>query len=137
VDPAAQAFLDRLHLTNKSGGGIAGPQHVEFMYQFGWFGILPLAFLYFSVACWSIRKLNTTGGEAPLVWATLAPIFFGLTMQTRCYFFATFCNTLVLWGTLYLVSVDRKLLSAIPPRPVLFWKRRKPGVKARGQDQAR
>ena len=25
VDPAAQAFLDRLHLTNKSGGGIAGP----------------------------------------------------------------------------------------------------------------
>ena len=25
VDPAAQAFLDRLHLSNKSGGGIAGP----------------------------------------------------------------------------------------------------------------
>lgn len=88
--------------------GVAGPQHVEFIYQFGWIGILPLAFLYFSLACWTIGKINARGGECRLVWATLAPIWFGFHMQGRGYFFQAFCECVVIVGTLYIVSADPK-----------------------------
>ncbi len=89
--------------------GIAAPQQVEMLLQFGWFGVLPLAFLYFSIACLLIRRVAYTSREGRIAGAALIPYFFGFYMQTRGYFFQIFADGLFTLGPLFLLTIGSKV----------------------------
>jgi hypothetical protein len=103
---ATQRYADK--------AGIAAPQHVEMLLQFGWPGVLPLAFIYFSFACWLVRRVAYTGRETRIAGAALIPFYFGYYMQTRGYFFQIFADGLFILGPLFLLTLDSKL--AVPNR---------------------
>lgn len=84
--------------------GVAAPQHVEILYQFGWVGLPVLAFLYFAIASKLVEKLLLTGRETRIAGCALVPAFFGFYMQTRGYFFQIFADALFMFGPLFLLN---------------------------------
>ncbi len=101
---------------NADKAGIAASQHVEMLLQFGWLGVFPLAFIYFSFACWLVRRAAYTGREVRIAGAALIPFYFGYYMQTRGYFFQIFADGLFILGPLFLLTLDSK--AAVPNRAV-------------------
>jgi len=89
--------------------GIAAPQHVEILVQMGWWGLFPLAFLYFSLAGWLVKSLAHRGYEARLAGCATVPPFFGYYMQTRGYFFATLADGLFMFVPLFLLNLNMRL----------------------------
>lgn len=87
--------------------GIAAPQHVEMLYQFGWEGLPILAFAYFAVAALIIRLLWRLGPDARIVGCAMAPAFFGYYMQSRGYFFQIFSDGLFMFGPLLLMYLGK------------------------------
>lgn len=86
--------------------GIAAPQHAEMLVQMGWWGLFPLAFLYFSVACRLVKGLAYRGYEARLAGCALVPSFFGYYMQTRGYFFQIVADGLFILAPLFLLNLN-------------------------------
>lgn len=85
--------------------GVAAPQHVEMLLQFGWIGLPLLAFFYFTIAARLINRLHTLGHEARIAGCAIAPVFFGFYMQTRGYFFQIFSDSLFFFGPLFVVHL--------------------------------
>jgi hypothetical protein len=88
--------------------GIAPPQHVEILFQFGWWGLLPMAFCYFWIAGWLVRRVAFTGRDLRLAGCTLIPFFFGYYMQTRGYFFQVLADGVFILGPLFVLSAPRR-----------------------------
>ncbi|MBG0812500.1 hypothetical protein IY145_24530 [Methylosinus sp. H3A] len=88
--------------------GVAAPQHVEMLLQFGWVGLPILAFLYFCLAIHLVRRLNRLGREARIAGCALVPVFFGFYMQTRGYFFQILADGLFTFGPLFLMHLGDK-----------------------------
>ena len=96
--------------------GIAPPQQVEMLLQFGWLGVPMLAFLYFAIATLLIGRLSRLSREARLAGIAIAPAFFGYYMQSRGYFFQIFADSLFFFAPCFLVS-SRRARRAAPPSP--------------------
>ena len=103
-----QYFFAGTTVANADKAGIAASQHVEMLLQFGWWGLLPLSFLYFSFACWLNRRVSMTGWETRVAGSALIPCFFGFYMQTRGYFFQIFVDGLFSLGPLFLLTLGGK-----------------------------
>jgi len=82
--------------------GVAAPQHVEMLLQFGWMGIPFLAFLYFCAAGIIQHRLQRLSRPARIAGVALIPAFFGYYMQTRGYFFQVLSDSIFLFGPLFL-----------------------------------
>lgn len=95
-------FIAGFGVANADKAGIAAPQHVEMLLQFGWWGVLPLAFLYFSIACWLVKQCHRCGREARIAGCAMIPAFFGFYMQTRGYFFQILADGLFLFAPIFL-----------------------------------
>jgi hypothetical protein len=89
--------------------GVAAPQHVEMLVQMGWWGLFPLAFLYFLLAGWLVKGLAYRGYEARLAGCAMVPPFFGYYMQTRGYFFQVLADGLFILGPLFLLNLNMRL----------------------------
>jgi hypothetical protein len=98
-----RAFIAGFPIDNADKAGIAAPQQVEMLLQFGWIGLPFLAFLYFAIATLLIYKLNQLSREARVVGCSLVPCFFGYYMQTRGYFFQIFVDGLFTFLPLFLI----------------------------------
>ncbi len=99
--------------TNSFGAGVAVPQHVEMLFQFGWFGLPLLAFIYFYIIAYLIHRLNLLGYEARVAGCSLVPVFFGFYMQSRGYFFQILSDGLFVFGPMFLVHVFEKQLGSL------------------------
>ena len=97
-------FVAGTTVANADKAGVAAPQHVEMLYQFGWIGLPILAFLYFGLACLLIDRLLKTGRDTRIAGCTLVPAYFGFYMQTRGYFFQVFADGLFMFGPLFLLN---------------------------------
>ena len=95
--------------------GIAVPQHAEILVQMGWWGLVPLAFLYFSIAGWLVKRVAYTGREVRLAGCAIIPTYFGYYMQTRGYFFQIFADALFMLGPLFLLNIGMRRGSQRPP----------------------
>ena len=104
IDGATMAGADK--------AGIAAPQHVEMMLQAGWWGLLPLAFLYYWLACRLLRVAARSSFEVRLATYMLIPTFFGFYMQTRGYFFQVFVDFLFTLMPLLFLSGRRRRVAA-------------------------
>jgi hypothetical protein len=82
--------------------GVAAPQHVEILLQFGWIGLPFLACFYFCIAGLLYHWLQGLSRAARIAGSALIPAFFGYYMQTRGYFFQVFTDALFLFGPLFL-----------------------------------
>jgi hypothetical protein len=104
-------------LPSADQAGIAPPQHVEILFQFGWWGLLPMAFCYFWTAGWLVRRVAFTGRDLRLAGCTLIPFFFGYYMQTRGYFFQILADGLFILGPLFVLRArSRRQLRFRPNR---------------------
>lgn len=103
-------FLD----SNAVQAGIAAPQQVEMLLQFGWIGLPILAFLYFYGAIYLIYRLSRLGREARIAGCAIAPAFFGFYMQTRGYFFQILSDGLFMFGPLFLVHLWERRPFKVP-----------------------
>lgn len=83
--------------------GVAIPQHVEILLQFGWIGLPIIAFLYFWFAAYILDRLSRLGREARIAGFALVPVFFGFYMPTRGYFFQALTDGLFTFGPLFLL----------------------------------
>ncbi len=92
--------------------GIAAPQQAEILLQMGWWGLFPLAFLYFSIAGWLVKRFAYRGLDVRLAGCTLIPPFFGFYMQTRGYFFQILADGLFMLAPLFLLNIGMKRRSA-------------------------
>jgi hypothetical protein len=106
-------FISGATVANADQAGVAAPQHVEMLLQFGWFGMVPLAFLYFSIAALLIYKLSRLGREARIAGCSMAPAFFGFYMQTRGYFFQVFADALFIFGPLFAMHIASRLRATV------------------------
>jgi hypothetical protein len=97
--------------------GMAAPQQVEMIYQFGWFGVPLLAFIYF----WILTRLNSSvarlGREARIAGLSLIPPFFGYYMQSRGYFFQMSAEAVFTFSPVFILSWFSARSSAPIPRP--------------------
>lgn len=93
------------HLLDVSAdqAGVAAPQHVEMMLQFGWTGIFFLSFLYMSIICLIVKLLSKLGWEGRIAGFSIIPAFFGFYMQTRGYFFQILADGLFYFLPLFLI----------------------------------
>lgn len=92
--------------------GVAASQHAEMLLQVGWWGLLPLAFLYYWLACRLLRFAARASFEVRLAGYTLIPAFFGFYMQTRGYFFQVFVDFLFTLAPLLILSGRRRRVAA-------------------------
>jgi len=98
-------FTDGMTSPYANQAGIAAPQHVEMLYQFGWLGVPILAFLYFGLASRFAGVLNGLSRDCRIAGWALVPAFFGFYMQTRGYFFQVLADGLFVFGPVMLLSV--------------------------------
>jgi hypothetical protein len=85
--------------------GMAAPQHVEMIYQFGWIGVPLLAFLYFSLAIRLESRIARLNREARIAGFALIPPFFGYYMQSRGYFFQMCAEAVFTFLPLFLLHI--------------------------------
>jgi hypothetical protein len=97
---------------NAEAAGIAAPQHAEILLQMGWWGLLPLAFLYFSAAGWLVKRFAYRSQDVRLAGCSLIPFFFGYYMQSRGYFFQILSDGLFMLAPLFLLNIGMKRGSA-------------------------
>lgn len=88
--------------------GVAAPQHVEMLLQFGWLGLPILAFIYFRLAIVLLDFLGRRGLEVRVAAFALVPVFFGFYMPTRGYFFQILSDGLFTFGPLFLLTVGSR-----------------------------
>jgi hypothetical protein len=105
----ARHFIAGASAQGVETAGVAATQHVEMLLQFGWFGLLPLAFLYFSITGLLIGALLKQRYEARIAGCALVPAFFGYYMQTRGYFFQIFADALFMFGPLLILNFGSHL----------------------------
>ena len=105
------------------GAGVGASQHVEMLFQFGWFGLPFLAFVYFFIISYLIHRLNLLGYEARVAGCSLAPVFFGFYMQSRGYFFQILSDGLFIFGPIFLVHVFDKQVGIANTLPVKLFGR--------------
>jgi len=105
-------FIDGATVAGADKAGIAAPQHVEMLLQAGWWGLLPLAFLYYWLACRLLRVAARASFEVRLATYMLIPTFFGFYMQTRGYFFQVFVDFLFALMPLFILSGRRRRVAA-------------------------
>jgi hypothetical protein len=86
--------------------GIAATQQVELFLQFSWFGLPLLAFIFYLIAIWTIKRLHFLGRETRIAGCALVPVFFGFFMQQRGYLFQTLCEYLFTFGPLFLLNLQ-------------------------------
>jgi hypothetical protein len=98
-------FIAGTTVGNADKAGVAAPQHVEMLLQFGWVGLPVLAFLYFSLAGFMVSRLLRLGREARIAGCALVPAYFGYYMQTRGYFFQIFADGIFIFMPLFLVHL--------------------------------
>jgi hypothetical protein len=84
----------------------------------GWWGLLPLAFIYFLIAGWLVKRAAYRGGDARLAACALIPPFFGYYMQTRGYFFQIFADCLFMVGPLFLMNLGMPRIIRQARRPI-------------------
>ncbi len=101
-------LIDGATVAGADKAGIAAPQHVEMLLQAGWWGLLPLAFLYYWLACRLMRFAARASYEVRLATYMLIPTFFGFYMQTRGYFFQVFVDFLFTLMPLVILSGRRR-----------------------------
>ena len=97
-------FIAGTTVANADQAGVAAPQHVEMLYQFGWFGLPVLAFIYYGLACLLVGKLLKTSRETRIAGCALVPAYFGFYMQTRGYFFQVLADGLFMFGPFFLIN---------------------------------
>jgi hypothetical protein len=113
--PAAQYtqnFIAGAAQPGAESAGIAAPQQAEILVQMGWWGLVPIAFVYFCVAGWLIKRLAHRGREVRLAGCALIPSYFGFYMQTRGYFFQILADGLFILGPLFLLNLSMRRGSA-------------------------
>lgn len=86
--------------------GVAAPQHVELLLQFGWIGLPIGAFLYFKFATKVIDWAMALSYETRIATCALVPIFFGMYMPTRGYFSQVLSDGLFIFGPLFLLNIQ-------------------------------
>ncbi len=101
-------LIDGATVAGADKAGIAAPQHVEMLLQAGWWGLLPLAFLYYWLACRLLRVAARSSFEVRLATYMLVPTFFGFYMQTRGYFFQIFVDFLFTLMPLFILTRRRR-----------------------------
>ena len=101
-------LIDGATVAGADKAGIAAPQHVEMLLQAGWWGLLPLAFLYYWLACRLLRIAARSSFEVRLATYMLVPTFFGFYMQTRGYFFQIFVDFLFTLMPLFILTRRRR-----------------------------
>lgn len=94
--------------------GIAAPQVVEMIMQFGWAGVPILAFLYFSLVAFLATRLMKLGYEGRVVGLSLIPAFFGYYMQTRGYFAQILADGIFIFGPLFILYARVRLEGVQP-----------------------
>lgn len=102
---------------NAKAAGVAAPQHVEMLLQFGWIGLPILAFVYFRLAIVLLDRLSRRGREIRIAAFALVPVFFGFYMPTRGYFFQILSDGLFTFGPLLLLTIGSS--AAVPQRSYL------------------
>lgn len=101
-------FILGFPIDNADKTGIAAPQQVEMLLQFGWVGLPFLAVLYFGIATFLVFQLNQLSREARIAGCSLVPAFFGYYMQTRGYFFQILADGIFFFLPLFLVHYGVK-----------------------------
>ena len=86
------------------GAGVAPPQVAEFLLQWGWWGILPLAFIYYRFSTYLLDRIKTHERSVRITFYSLAPAFFGYYMQSRGYFFQILSDGLFVFLPLFFLS---------------------------------
>jgi hypothetical protein len=110
----ASGFLDQRAAAES---GTSAPQHVEMIYQFGWYGVPILAFIYFSIICRLQSAVSRLGRETRIAGMALIPPFFGYYMQSRGYFPQMIDEALFCFAPLFLLHIG-KARSTAPARNV-------------------
>ena len=97
-------FISGTTVANADKAGIAAPQHVEMLYQFGWIGLPVLAFIYFGFAATLVTQLLRLERSVRIAGCALVPSYFGFYMQTRGYFFQIFADGLFIFLPLFMLQ---------------------------------
>jgi hypothetical protein len=110
--PAASYLADFsngfLQSAAASKAGMAAPQQVEMIYQFGWYGVPVIAFVYFSIASGLMRPIGRITREARIAGFALIPPFFGYYMQSRGYFFQMAAEAMFTFAPLFILHIGRR-----------------------------
>jgi hypothetical protein len=135
-----QYFISGATVGSADMAGIAAPQHVEMLLQFGWFGMVPLAFLYFSIAALLVYNLSCLGREARIAGCSMVPSYFGFYMQSRGYFFQIFADALFTFGPLFVMHIATRLPATVEAdawgfRRAITRKSASPKIRAKGLEQ--
>lgn len=91
---------------NAAMAGIAGTQHAEFYMQFGWLGLPFLAFGFFMLAIWTIKRLSLLSPEARLAGMAIVPSLFGFYAQQRGYAFQFLCELIFTLFPLFWIHIQ-------------------------------
>jgi hypothetical protein len=118
----ATYFYDR---DAANSAGLAAPQQVEMLYQFGLAGVFAIAFIYFTLIIRLQSAMGRLGRDARIAGLALIPPFFGYYMQSRGYFYQMFLEAIFMFVPPFLVH-----LGMTGRRGVLAgWFRRVPAVQ--------
>jgi hypothetical protein len=83
--------------------GLAAPQQVEMLYQFGLAGVFVIAFVYFTLISRLQSAMGRLGRDARIAGLAIIPPFFGYYMQSRGYFYQMFLEAIFMFGPPFLV----------------------------------
>jgi hypothetical protein len=87
------------------GFGLAAPQQVEMLYQFGQAGVFVLAFIYFTLINRLQYAMARVSHDARIAGLSLIPPFFGYFMQSRGYFYQIFLDAVFTFAPVFLVHI--------------------------------
>jgi hypothetical protein len=85
--------------------GLAAPQQVEMLYQFGWAGVFGIAFLYFVLISRLQSAIGRLSCDARIAGLAIIPPFFGYYMQSRGYFYQMFLEAIFTFTPPFLVHL--------------------------------
>jgi hypothetical protein len=97
-------FITGTTLQGADKAGIAATQHVEMLLQWGWFGLGPLSFLYFSTACLLLSRMHKLDRTMRVAGSSIVPAYFGFYMQTRGYFSQILADAIFMLAPLYFLN---------------------------------
>lgn len=88
---------------NARAAGIAATQHTEFLLQFGWIGLPILAFVFFTIAIFLLRRVQRLGLEGRVAGFAVIPALFGFYAQQRGYTFQVVAEVMFTLGPIFLL----------------------------------
>lgn len=88
--------------------GIAGTQHAEFYMQVGWAGLPIMAFGFFWLAIFVIKKLLNLSADARLAGLSIMPGLIGFYAQQRGYTFQIVCEYVFTLAPLFFIHIGGK-----------------------------